>query len=73
MFLLPLGIKPSLPSEDSPYRLRQWLRGLLRDEDMTGESVVCRVLGDEPKIPEGRESGADWTNRQIGTGNSASL
>lgn len=64
---------PSLPSQDSPYRLRQWLCGLLRDEDMTGKSVVSRVLGDEPKISEGRERGCDWTSRQAGTGTPTSL
>lgn len=63
LFLLSFMSQPSLSSQDSPYRLRQWLRGFLRDEDMTGKSVVSRVLGDEPKISEGKESGCDWTSR----------
>lgn len=63
VFLLPSMSQPFLPSQDSPYRLRQWLCGLLRDEDMTGKSVVSRVLGDEPKISKGKESGCDSTSR----------
>lgn len=59
LFLLSFMSQPSLHSQDSPYRLRQWLRGLLRDKDVTGKSVVSRVLGDEPKISKGKESGCD--------------
>lgn len=57
--LIPPALRERAPrsplSQDSPYRLRQRLRGLLRDKDVTGKSVVSRVLGDEPKISEGRE------------------
>lgn len=72
-FLLSFGRKPSLPSQDSPYGLSQRLCGLLRDEDMTGKSVVSRVLGDEPKISESGESECDLISRQAGTGTPASL
>lgn len=42
---------------DSPYWLCQGFGGVFGHKHVTGKSVVCRVLGDETKIPAEGDTG----------------